>query len=52
MLGLHHAELKKIVLRSSSVLSCTHDNLVNEKLEPLQRHLDLTDAELKKIVVD
>jgi hypothetical protein len=48
---LDAAELKKIVLRLPQVLSYNHDNLVHEKLAPLQAFLDLNAAELKKIVL-
>ena len=33
------------------MLSCNHDNLVQEKLAPLQAFLGLDAAELKKIVL-
>ena len=33
------------------MLGCSHDNLVKEKLEPLQALLGLNAAELKKIVL-
>jgi hypothetical protein len=39
------------VLRLPAVLCYDHNNLVHEKLEPLQAFLDLNAAELKKIVL-
>jgi mTERF domain-containing protein len=48
---LNAAELKKIVLRIPSGLGYNHNNLVHEKLEPLQALLDLDAADLKKIVL-
>jgi hypothetical protein len=45
------AELKKVVVSLPSVLGYNHDNLVQEKLEPLQAYLGLSDAELRKVVV-
>jgi hypothetical protein len=50
-LGLSHAELQKIVLRTPAVLTLDHNNLVHEKLEPLQAFLGLNAAELKKVVL-
>ena len=34
-----------------ALLSLNHSTLVQEKLEPLQAYLRLSDAELKKMVV-
>ena len=39
------------MLKTTSVLSYNHDNVVKEKLEPMQRMLDLTDEEMKQAVV-
>jgi hypothetical protein len=48
---MHAAEVKKAVLRHPAVRSFNHDNLVKEKLEPLQALLNLDAAELKEIVL-
>jgi mTERF domain-containing protein len=52
-LGLSHAdaELEKVVLWQPEVLCLGHNNLVHEKLVPLQAFLGLNAAELKKVVI-
>ena len=49
-LGLSKKELKKMVLSSTASLTTPHDSLLT-KLDRLQGYLELTDAELKKIVI-
>ena len=39
------------MLTSPQVLTYNHENLVNEKLEPLQQYFGLADEQLKKVVL-